>query len=186
MRLCSLWVEIVIFSHRDDDPDIPTGSLPPLSYSVLIQLLREATGVVLGQIKVKEDEQATVFQQSLATGMDPTYLLTDPEFYLSTHLSRLFDCDATDPTVSTHCVQSLQSYQSGQSEANSANSQTGSKSSGRGAGYRFQRYKGEGQDEDSQFDSVNLLSLEAAEALCSRMRDGVPVEVRAPQISGAL
>lgn len=179
MRLRLLWAEIVMFSHQDDGPDFPTGSLPPLSYSVLIQLLREATGVILGQIKV-------VFQQSLATGMDPTYLLTDPECYLSMHLSRLFDCDATDPTVSTHCVQSLQSYQSGQSEANSANSQTGSKSSGRGAGYRFQRYKGEGQDEDSQFDSVNLLSLEAAEALCSRMRDGVPVEVRAPQISGAL
>lgn len=44
-------------------------------------------------------------------------------------------------------------------------------------GYQFQRFQGEGQDEDSQFESVKLLSLEAAEALCSRMKDGIPVEV---------
>lgn len=66
---------------------------------------------------------------------------------------------------------------------NSAGSQTGSKSSGRGAGYRFQRFEGEGQDDYSQFESVNILSLEAAEALCSRMKEGIPVEVRRPACS---
>lgn len=53
------------------------------------------------------------------------------------------------------------------------------------AGYHFQRFQGEGQ-EDSQFESVSLLSLEAAEALCSRMKDGIPVEVRSRRICSCL
>lgn len=62
-----------------------------------------------------------------------------------------------------------------QSGASSLGSKTGSTS--RSSAYQFQRFQGEGQDDDSQFESVNLLSLEAAEALCSRMRGGIPVEV---------
>lgn len=68
-----------------------------------------------------------------------------------------------------------------QSENASTCSKGGSKGGSRGGskstGYHFQRFQGEGCDEYSQFESVNLLSLEAAEALCSRLRDGIPVEV---------
>lgn len=63
-----------------------------------------------------------------------------------------------------------------QSEAMSLGSKTNSKS----LGYHFQRFQGEGQDDDTQFESVHLLSLEAAEALCSRMKERIPVEVCAP------
>lgn len=69
-------------------------------------------------------------------------------------------------------------------ETLSAGSKAGSGS--KSAGYHFQRFKGEGHEDDSQFESVNLLSLEAAEALCSRMRDGIPVEVRARHIPSSL
>lgn len=62
-----------------------------------------------------------------------------------------------------------------QSETVSLGSKTGTSS--KSGGYHFQRFQGEGEDENSEFDSVNLLSLEAAEALCSRMKDSIPVEV---------
>ncbi|CAM9529733.1 unnamed protein product, partial [Scytosiphon promiscuus] len=48
----------------------------------------------------------------------------------------------------------------------------------KGAGYHFQRFKGEGQEDSSEFESATELSLEAAEVLCSRMRGGIPVEDR--------
>lgn len=46
--------------------------------------------------------------------------------------------------------------------------------------YCFQRFKGEGDEGEVQFDSAMLLSAEAAGVLCSRMRDEIPVEVFHP------
>lgn len=56
-------------------------------------------------------------------------------------------------------------------------SRGGSRASSRNAGYHFQRFKGEGQEDASVFESATALSLEAAEVLCSRMRGGIAVEV---------
>ncbi|CAM9985809.1 unnamed protein product, partial [Ectocarpus sp. 12 AP-2014] len=53
-----------------------------------------------------------------------------------------------------------------------------SNTSSRSAGYRFQRFEGEGGEDESQFESAMLLGFEAAEFLCLKMRSCIPIEDR--------
>ncbi|CAB1114919.1 unnamed protein product [Ectocarpus sp. CCAP 1310/34] len=53
-----------------------------------------------------------------------------------------------------------------------------SSNSSKSAGYRFQRFEGEGGEDESQFESAMLLDFEAAEFLCLKMRSCIPIEDR--------
>ncbi|CAM9606556.1 unnamed protein product, partial [Ectocarpus fasciculatus] len=74
---------------------------------------------------------------------------------------------------SSSAGRSLSTFQTVKSGASAFSS-----TSSRSAGYRFQRFEGEGQDDESQFESAMLLGFEAAEFLCLKMRNCIPVEDR--------